>query len=291
MIINEMLIITKNGERKLKRLIHDDDKLKDLDNNDIIPNAETYFKYSFLSNSNYIIYNKSKNKFEHFTVDIVDKINLTFDNILFLNMPLEYRSSDNINKILYPLYSILSSNHTRLLLNISVKRRFHRLTPVKPNINGENGLVYMTTPKKFRHAILTTVDPSETKYIYNHYVPLYYNNHKHIGYVQTYTYGFFTISVDIEIELDSMQIRVLDKPEYYINDKEYDNPDEIIKILEELEKELTAKVVAKEFENNQRRYRLYYSQKDILNRIPSIIAMVEACETLVPDMIIQKLQR
>ena len=253
MIINEMLIITKNGERKLKRLIHDDDKLKDLDNNDIIPNAETYFKYSFLSNSNYIIYNKSKNKFEHFTVDIVDKINLTFD--------------------------------------ISVKRRFHRLTPVKPNINGENGLVYMTTPKKFRHAILTTVDPSETKYIYNHYVPLYYNNHKHIGYVQTYTYGFFTISVDIEIELDSMQIRVLDKPEYYINDKEYDNPDEIIKILEELEKELTAKVVAKEFENNQRRYRLYYSQKDILNRIPSIIAMVEACETLVPDMIIQKLQR
>ena len=290
MIISEILVITKNGEHKLKRMVYDRYKriMKSLDDGNIIPDLknDSCFNYSFTYRSNYIIYNISKNEFEYLVIDNANMIKLTFDNIIFFNIPLEYRNSNNISKIFYPLYHTLNDDYAKILSN-STKQEFCVFNPSFVKCDFDT----ITTPKRFRHIVFTTIETNKTKHICSSYIPLKYHNHKSVDYIQTYYYGFFTISVKLRIEIDNMQIRVLDRPKYHINNEKHDKPDEIIKILEELKEELTAKVVAKEFENEIYRYRLYNSQKDILKLITVIIIMIEACETIMPDMIIQKLRR
>ena len=296
MIIYEMLIITKSGKYKLRRFVYNKYKkiMKDLDSSDIIPDIKdnNCFGYSFTTRSNYIIYNTSENEFEYFVTNNVNIKSITFDNIIFFNIPLKYRTSDNINKILYPLYYIFNDNYIKLLSNIT-KQEFcvFNLSPTK-NIDT------IITSKEFRHVALTKIEPEITKRIYSIFIPFKYHNRKNVDYIQAYSYGFFTISIKLRVEFDNMQIRVLDKPEYYINNEKHDKPDEIIKILEELKKELTTEVVAKEFEDTFCReledgvckYNLHNSQRDILKLITLLITMVEACETFIPNMIIQKLQ-
>mgnify|MGYP005847900549 CR=1 FL=1 len=274
MIMNEILIITKNNEYKLKRLVYlpNEDIMKDVDNDDIVLNVDlNVFHHSFLYDSHYIIFDK----FKYLTINVIDRDNLTPDNIMFYNIPLEYRSLYNINRIFYPLYYILSDNHNKSLFSYTIQRFRKSVVKHCTDVNVDS-LIYILTPNEFRHVISTSMNPEIARYVYSLYIlsnSYDYNNMscKYFDYIQAYCYGFFAISIKMRIEFDKMQVRVLNVPSYFIKDKKCDNPDEIIRILNSLMDE--------------------FSHKIILNIIPSVIAMVESSKTLVQNMIIQKLQR